>query len=166
MLIQGTFELNDQEFSELRLNGVNVKAFSGMGRYRNKKLFQCIKNLGPIPLGKYYIVDRSCFNSTTCKIKTTLANHRIIRQLTGLSNYSEWFALYAEDNFIDDSVQCDSMIRGAFRLHPKGERGISEGCITIDSYNDFQKVRNLIKATKKRQIQGTSIMTYGTITVK
>ena len=166
MSIHGTFELNGQKFSELRLSSINVKAFSGMGEYRNKRLFHCLKDEGPISLGKYFIVDRSCFNSIICDVKTALGTQKIIRTLTGLTDYSEWFALYAEDNFIDDRVYCDGIIRGAFRLHPKGRQGISEGCITIDSYPDFQRIRSLIKGTKKYQIDGTSILSYGTITVK
>jgi hypothetical protein len=43
---------------------------------------------------------------------------------------SEWFALYSADT-ADDWVFVNGVQRGNFRLHPKGPRNLSEGCITL-----------------------------------
>lgn len=75
--------------------------------------------MGPIPPGIYFIVDRESGG-----------------MLGGLRDYftgrDTWFALCANDNRIDDKTFCNNIIRGHFRLHPKGVRGVSEGCVVID----------------------------------
>ncbi|MEO0443818.1 MAG: tlde1 domain-containing protein [Pseudomonadota bacterium] len=43
---------------------------------------------------------------------------------------------------------CEQVKRGQFRLHPKGRRGISQGCITLDNWTDYQVVHSLLKGTK------------------
>ncbi len=49
----------------------------------------------------------------------------------------QWFALYAVDQQIDNETFCNEVKRGNFRLHLKGDRSISQDCITTDSKTDF-----------------------------
>lgn len=78
----------------------------------------------------------------------------------------EWFALYAIDGRIDDSTYCNKVRRGAFRLHPKGPLGISEGCITIESHGDFQRLRAMLKGTAQIAVPGTNLKAYGKVVVR
>ncbi len=77
----------------------------------------------------------------------------------------EWFALYAIDKEIDDETYCEQVKRGQFRLHPKGRRGISQGCITINDWTDFQVVRSLLKGTKTITIPEAGLECYGKVRV-
>jgi hypothetical protein len=78
----------------------------------------------------------------------------------------DWFSLYRADDVIDDVTRIDGVERGQFRLHPKGLAGRSEGCITLESKNDFEKIRQRLLNNEKRLIPGTNIQYYGTIEVR
>ena len=82
------------------------------------------------------------------------------------SGKDEWFALYAADGKIDDEMFCEEIKRGNFRLHPKGIRGISQGCITINSQNDFLSLRAILKNNKQEAVPGTELLAYGRVTVR
>lgn len=142
------------------MGGVKVNAFSGTSQYH------FLKDPRPIPAGKHYTVGRSCFGSIGCEIKTAFSKTSLLRALSGYSNRSEWFALYATDNSIDDSVYCEGIIRRAFRLHPQGPQGICNGCITVEHHQDYQKIRAILKSTSKHNIPSTEILSYGTVFVK
>lgn len=77
----------------------------------------------------------------------------------------DWFSLLADDGKIDDATICNKVIRGQFRLHPKGTLGISQGCIVIDDVDRFQHLRALLKTSAQQKIPGTSIMTYSRVNV-
>ena len=130
------------------------KVFSGMGFSTNKKEDTNLKDVGPIPLGKYEILP---------------ANDRGTRQRDNYeSNYGEkiWYRIDRLDrkprNDQDDDTiprnDLDSSRRNGFRLHI-GQG--SAGCITIpkEQKEDWEKVRDLIKNTKKKKGR------YGTLTV-
>jgi len=78
----------------------------------------------------------------------------------------DWFALYAIDGKLDDGTYCNQLLRGQFRLHPKGPRGISEGCITIDNPSDFYHVRALLKSRPPTPVAGSTLKAYGQVIVK
>ncbi|HEU4622395.1 MAG TPA: tlde1 domain-containing protein [Burkholderiaceae bacterium] len=59
--------------------------------------------------------------------------------------FSGWFAPHAIDDRIDDEVRCEQIMRGAFRLHPKGYLGLSQGCVVINDANDFHVIRHQLK---------------------
>ena len=82
-----------------------------------------------------------------------------------IDNKGNWFALYANDGKIDDETFCEKVKRGQFRLHPKGDLGISQGCITIDSKTDYQTLWTLLKNTKQEKVPGSELMSYGTVVV-
>jgi hypothetical protein len=56
--------------------------------------------------------------------------------------------------------------RGNFRLHPKGPRGISEGCITIEKLADFQQLRAILKGIAPSAVPGIELKAYGSVVVK
>ena len=151
-MIDCKFELNNKPMSTFWCGATKFPAFSGIGQHINKRTSACFASQGPIPPGHYYIFDR---------------------QVGGLrgpferlfSERRSWFALYAIDSKIDDETYCDKVKRGEFRLHPKGERGISLGCITIDSPTDFQHLRTILTNAKPSAIPGSMLKAYGKVWV-
>jgi hypothetical protein len=108
----------------------------------------CLPNQGPIPVGTYYVIDRQT------------VWYRIDK-----NEKNDWFALYAKDKVVDDKRYCDGVMRGRFRLHPKGRRGVSRGCITLELASDFALLRRILGTTETRLIPGTEWMSYGTVVV-
>ncbi|PLR46040.1 DUF2778 domain-containing protein [Chimaeribacter arupi] len=161
MALQGKFIINDADFSPFTLYGVGTfMAFSGKDAYRNHGGCFRIPKFGPLPPGKYYIVDRP-----QGSIKNVIRAWAIDTFNTAFRyyvNHAEWFALYRIDGVIDDKTIIDNIARDGFRLHPGR---ISEGCITLPHYSDFNAIRNALFATKKEAIPGTSLRHYGIIEV-
>lgn len=110
----------------------------------------CLPDKGPIPVGTYYIVDRQS-GGIMGGINDALKR--------------DWLALYAKDRVIDDQRWCAGVQRGQFRLHPKGSRGLSQGCITLERQQDFSRLRELLRCTTMESIRGSELMTYGTVVV-
>ena len=151
-MIDCSFQLNNQPMSLLKMGARSFAAFSGLDEHVNRSLSHCISFQGPIPKGNYYIFDRQ--------------SGGLLGPLKDMFNgKDEWFALYAIDENIDDETLCEEIKRGRFRLHPKGRRGISQGCITIDSWMDFQVIRSLLKCTKTEKIPETDLECYGKVRV-
>lgn len=150
---QCTFELNNEPMSAFCVGASSFAAFSGKGPYINKRANACLVKLGPIPPGTYYIVDRE-------------SGGRLGWWRDRIGSKENWFALYAADRQIDDWTFCNEVRRGNFRLHPKGERGISEGCITVDRPTDFHVIQSLLRRSKKSPIPNSSILAYGKVVVK
>lgn len=162
MALQGKFVINDADFSPLSIFGVGTfMAFSGNGAYRNRGGCTRITGNGPLPAGRYYVVDR---------VKGSIAN-RV--RAWGVDTYksafyypvdhSQWFALYRDDLGIDDRTWVDAVERGGFRLHP-GQ--ISDGCITLAHQSDFVLLRNALLRTQKMRVPCMkSLMCYGVIEV-
>jgi hypothetical protein len=147
------FTLNNQPMSAFEIAGRSYPAFSGLDHYINQRAQHCTKDLGPIPIGTYYVVDRE-------------SGGRLgwLRDLQARRH--EWFALYADDGKIDDRTFCNGVQRGEFRLHAKAGFGISKGCIVLDRKADFDIVRGMLLGTKNTFIPGTPIRTYGKVTVR
>lgn len=148
-----TFKLNGQPMSAITVRSRSYPAFSGMGKDANKKASACIKGAGPIPPGTYYIVDRP-----------TGGLFGDIRAWLG--NKGEWFALFADDGSVDDSTLCDRVFRGNFRLHPKGPLGRSEGCITVNTAEDFGAIRDQLKACPLESIPNSQLKAYAKVVVE
>ena len=148
-----SFELNNQPMSAFRVSALSVPAFSGQGPDVNRRSSACVPGRGPIPPGQYYIFDRQGGGKLEW-----------IKNLFG--DRGDWFALYAIDGKLDDETYCDQLLRGQFRLHPKGPRGISEGCITIDNLSDFYRVRALLKSRPPTTVDGSTLKAYRQVTVK
>lgn len=145
------FTLNDEELSLLRCSNFSFPAYSGNPPYRNKRNATGIKNIGPLPFGRYHIVDRESggwFGALMDWIK----------------GKDVWFALYAIDEKIDDFTYCNNVKRGQFRLHPAGPNNSSMGCITITTVEGFNKLRSLLLGTTTKEIDG--LKAYGIVTVE
>lgn len=152
-MINCTFELNNKAMSTFKCGATSFSAFSGLGKHVNSRLSACIPNQGPIPPGTYYIFDRQ--------------SGGLFGSLRDLFNdRDEWFALYAIDRKIDDATYCNEVKRGNFRLHPKGIRGISQGCITLDSKADYLFLRTILKKSKQEAVPGSELLAYGKVVVK
>jgi hypothetical protein len=147
------FELNSKPMSVFRYGAASVSAFSGLGEHANRREFACMANVGPIPPGNYYVLDRQ--------------SGGLLGPLRNMFNdRSDWFALYAIDEKIDDEALCEKVRRGRFRLHPKGAMGISQGCITINDRADYQMLQAVLKRTSPVHVPGTKILAYGRVAVR
>lgn len=152
-MIDCTFNLDGQPISAFKMNTLQFPAYSGLGNHANRSEFACNPDLGPIPPGVYYILDRQ-------------SGGRLGPLRDFFIDRSEWFALYAADGNIDDETFCNRVKRGNFRLHPSGAAGISRGCITIQNHADFNIIRTHLRASKQIDISGSSLTAYGRVTVK
>ena len=151
-MIDCTFELNGKPMSTFKYGATSFAAFSGDGEHINRRASACIPNQGPIPPGTYYIFDRQ--------------SGGLLGSFYDMFNeHSNWFALHAIDGKIDDESYCDKVKRGAFRLHPKGSRGISEGCITIEKHSDYQFLRTILKNITPVAVPGSTLKAYGMVVV-
>ncbi|MDE2427169.1 MAG: DUF2778 domain-containing protein [Burkholderiales bacterium] len=153
-MIECTFELNNKAMSTLKCGAISFSAFSGLGSKVNQRASVCMAGSGAIPRGTYYIFDRQ--------------SGGLLGSLRDMFNdHSNWFALlYTDDNKIDDEAYCDHVIRGNFRLHPKGVVGISKGCITIESKTDFQKLKTMLKSSAPVSVPGSTLKAYGKVVVR
>jgi hypothetical protein len=150
---QCSFELNGKSMSAFKMGASSFPAFSGLGDYANKRPLACTPNLGAIPPGRYYILDRP-------------SGGRLgwLRDL--VAERDDWFALYAVDGKSDDETWCEKVKRGQFRLHPKGRRGISEGCIVLDKQADFQLLRSRLRAQAAIHIPEANIDVWAEVVVR
>ncbi|MBN3850322.1 DUF2778 domain-containing protein [Paraburkholderia sp. Ac-20342] len=157
-MLQCTFRLSGKPMSKFEIGALKFDAFSGQGSHINKAPLSCTPNYGAIPVGRYYIFDRKS-GGTVGPLMDWL-------NLNG-NNKSEWFSLYAIDGSIDDDhVICDGILRGNFRLHPKGRIGKSEGCVTIENLGDWHRIRAILTDTPKLAVPGSQLKAYGELPVK
>lgn len=149
MALQGKMILNGADYASFNLYGVGVfMAHSGLGAYRNNANCGGVQNIGPIPIGKYWIVDRREGNWLSQKKKEI---HDSANRLIGRAEFgkTDWFALWRDDWGIDDYTWVESVKRGNFRLHPGT---VSKGCITIAHNSDFAMIRNALMNTSLIQV--------------
>lgn len=144
MPIIGKMILNGADFAPLNLYGVGVfMAFSGKGAYRNIPACMAVPNVGPIPPGKYWIVERGRGGLLSwAKAKSQDLYNRVFNGAE--FDRDEWFALYRDDLSIDDETWINDVKRGLFRLHPGR---VSEGCITLHLNSDYALIRNALLRT-------------------
>ncbi len=149
MALQGKLILNGADYAPFNLYGVGVfMAHSGKGIYRNKGGCGAVPDNGPIPPGKYWIVERGSGGlGSWAKAK---AQDLFNKMYYGTEfGRDEWFALYKDDWGIDDGTWINNVHRGLFRLHPGT---VSEGCITIAHNSDFATIRNALLNTSPIQV--------------
>lgn len=163
MTIHGKFVLNDADYSPLTLYGVGTfMAFSGTGIYRNRGACGDVLKNGPLPTGKYWIVDLGAGGALSA-LKSDAQDLWNKTWYGTAFGRDEWFALYRDDSGIDDGTWINNVYRGLFRLHP-GQ--ISEGCITIPHNSDYAKIRNALMNTQLMRVPCMkSLMARGFIEV-
>lgn len=144
------FYLNSKDMSSIECGcGDKYDAFSGSGSAKNNPNESQDVDDGPIPPGRYYIVNRPSGGR--------------LGFVDTWKGKDEWFALYADDGSPNDYTATGIHLRGQFRLHPGT---ISKGCVTLPSKTDFEAIRERLMHTKQEYIPGTKVLYYGTITVK
>lgn len=142
MALQGTFILNGAPYSTLYFPGLgSFTAFSGIDNYRNKVNSTHIAGSGPLPVGKYWIVDREQGGIWSRIVTAAKDDYNRIVNGPSSSPHTDWFALYFDDCSIDDRTWVNRVARGNFRLHPGT---ISKGCITLKNNSDFAVLRNYL----------------------
>jgi len=160
MPVSCTFQLNDKETSFLSCPGAgNFVAFSGTSTGRDNPSAVSKVDVGPIPPGTYYIVDRQSGG--------TLGWLRDLYSAFGYgtTDRSQWFALWRENT--GDVTIINGIKRGAFRLHPMGPRHLSEGCITLANPYQFKTLANYLrKQGATLRVPGAALKAYGTVIVK
>jgi hypothetical protein len=147
------FELNGRPLSLFRIGALSIPAFSGLSPYINIRSAACFPDKGPIPPGRYYVLNRE-------------SGGKLGWFYDRFNRHSDWFSLYADDGRIDDTTFCNQVARGHFRLHPKGPRGISKGCIVIDNPPDFYRISSIITGSAKFPIPGSALLADGTVLVR
>lgn len=158
-MINCTFHLNQSGISTLACPGVGFfPAYTGnAGPHRNNPDSVAIPDIGPLPTGRYHIVQRPR-GGRLSPIRDYF-NSRI----SG-SDRDLWFGLYRDDGTIDDITFIDGVERGAFRLHPAGYRGISNGCITLPFHAHYSILHRALLQTKTYYVR-SGLIGYGTIHV-
>ncbi|AGR69525.1 DUF2778 domain-containing protein [Burkholderia pseudomallei] len=160
MPAQCFYTLNNQRLSTFTCAGFGgVPAFSGESSFINKPDATAIAKAGPIPKGRYYIVTRESGGHLGWL-------YDFIKDQWSNSNRSTWFGLYRNDGVIDDWTFVNGVKRGNFRLHPTGRWGESEGCITVTTQLQFDRLRKFLLKQSTQLIPGTSIKYYGTVDVR
>jgi transcriptional regulator of NAD metabolism len=148
-----TFLLNNQNTSYLEGSGMSIPAFSGYGKHTNNPSSTNVVELGPLPTGKYYIVDRP---------------KGLKEKIFGAGKKENWFALFRTDDKIDDEtdvyVDTNKFVkRNKIRLH---FGTASLGCLTVKNEKDYEKLREKLLSTETGNIPGTNTKHYGTVEVK
>jgi hypothetical protein len=94
--IERTFRLNDKPLSVLHCDGIgDFSAFSGDGTGKNNAAAIAIRDVGPLPPGRYYIVDRGSGG--------VFSHMRdFLYDVYNQTDRHKWFALYRDDGRIDD----------------------------------------------------------------
>ena len=164
MAYHGKFLVNNQPLSPLTIFGVGAfNAYSGDNPYRNRGGCTGMPNKGPLPAGRYWIVDRPTGALGSQALAWAKDTWNATRGHP--THHKEWFALYRDDGSIDDVTWVNGVQRGNFRLHPAGGQGLSLGCITLPSYTDFQRLRSALLRTSTIPARTSGIPAYGTIEV-
>ncbi|WP_296660368.1 DUF2778 domain-containing protein [Paraburkholderia sp.] len=160
MALQGKFVVDNKPDLYLVMFGAGAfPAFSGDGSYRNRGGCTAIVTRGPLPAGKYWIVDRP---GGGFRSRSEAAIKDMWNAVFGTTtNHSEWFALYRDDGLIDDWTWVNGIKRGNFRLHPSGGSGRSFGCITLQTRADFQRLRQALLHTTTVPARNSGIRAYG-----
>jgi hypothetical protein len=161
MPINCTFALNSRPLTTLSCPGVgNFAAFSGMPADRNNPAAVAHADSGPLPQGRYYIVDRESGGHLGWL-------YDYLRTYGYGTNRNEWFALYRKDEKVDDITFVKGVRRGAFRLHPIGPQRRSEGCIALASPAQFKQLSTYLRSTGPAlTVPGTTVKAYGTVEVR
>ncbi|KGT92907.1 hypothetical protein NG99_13325 [Erwinia typographi] len=163
MALHGKFILNNADIAPLSFPGVGTfMAFSGNGAYRNRGGCGKIAENGPLPAGKYWIVQRGeggFFSKRIAWVKDTYNKYHSGAEF----RRSEWFALYPDNWSIGDSLWVEGVKREHFRLHPGV---LSNGCITLANNSDYAMLRNALLRTQLMRVPCMKdLMAYGSIEV-
>ncbi|MFM0121452.1 DUF2778 domain-containing protein [Paraburkholderia sp. RL18-101-BIB-B] len=159
MPVKCTFVLNGKADSVFSCEGTaSVAAFSGTGHGRDNPDDTAVENVGPIPKGTYYLVDRQSGRYMGFLYDWWDAH--------GFSSTDrqKWFMLW--NPATGDTTNVNGIKRGNFRLHPVGRLGLSHGCITVERQYEFDRLQTFIRLRGQTvPVPGTALRAYGTVDV-
>ncbi|MCG5071919.1 DUF2778 domain-containing protein [Paraburkholderia tagetis] len=160
MPLRCTFLLNNKSTSALQCSGFgSVEAYSGQKHGRNNPHDTAMSDIGPLPAGTYYIVDRQSGGRLGWFWDWYDAHGY------GSTDHTKWFMLWNANG--GDTTVINGIKRGHFRLHPEGQLQLSEGCITVVSPFAFENLRRYIRSHKPDlPIPGSKLRAYGTVDVR
>ena len=160
MPVRCSFLLNKKATSVLTCQGTApVIAFSGHAQGRDNPDDTAIENVGPLPAGTYYLVDRQSGGF--------LGFFHDLWDAHGWSSTDRrlWFMLW--NPVSGDETNIDGIKRGNFRLHPMGRLRLSDGCITVVNPYEFDRLQKFIRSQGATlPVPGSALRAYGTIEVK
>lgn len=159
-IVKCTFVLNGKETSLLNCPGVGVfPAFSGQKSGRDNPLEVDREDIGPLPKGLYYIVDRQSGGRLGWLYNMWGAHGY------GTTDHTKWFTLW--NTKTGDTTIINGVKRGHFRLHPMGPRRLSEGCITVVNPHSFERLADYLRSQGAQlPVPGTGLKAYGTVEVR
>ena len=134
------------------------KVFSGNNEHRNNPDSVGDPDNGPIPPGKYYVIERQS-GGLLGEIREA------VYEFFFDNDKRKWLALIAIDNRIDDSTCINGKVRSLFRMHAGSK---SLGCITFMDKSVFEEVRQFILDTDSETVknaQGGEYVYYGILEV-
>lgn len=160
MPVRCSFGLNDRETSVLYCQGFGpVTAFSGHGVGRDNPRDTAMVDVGPLPAGTYYLVDRQP-GGTFGWLWDWLAAHGDVS-----TDHSKWFMLWNENG--GDTTFIQGVKRGGFRLHPVGRRRLGDGCITVVDPSEYDRLQPFIRTyPPSLSVPGSTLKSYGTVQVR
>lgn len=160
MPIKCTFLLNNQRLSSLSCPGVGaMPAFSGRDSGRDNPADADKKDLGPIPPGTYYIVDRRS-GGRLGVLRDMWDAHGY-----GTTDRRKWFMLWNPRT--GDSTIINGVRRGSFRLHPMGPLRLSDGCIAVVNPSQFERLATYLRSSAPTlSVPGAEFKAYGTVDVR
>jgi hypothetical protein len=159
MPVRCTFSLNSRETSRLACEGFgSVVAYSGRGKGRDDPYDVADKDVGALPPGTYYLVDRQS-GGRIGWVRDFAAAY------VGSTDRTEWFMLWNANG--GDTTMIDGIMRGQFRLHPEGIRHESDGCITLKFRDQFEALQRFIRShPADLPVPGSTLKAYGTVEVR
>jgi hypothetical protein len=160
MPVSCTFILNKKEDSAFSCDGTPpVVAFSGQREGRDNPDDTAIEDIGPLPKGRYYLVDRQS-GGILGGFRDWVSAHGHVS-----TDRSKWFMLW--NPVTGDKTNIDGITRGSFRLHPMGPHRLSMGCITVRHQYEFDRLEKFIRSQRPSiPVPGTSLKAYGMVDVK
>ncbi|MFC0574313.1 DUF2778 domain-containing protein [Paraburkholderia solisilvae] len=134
-------------------------AFSGRGVGRDNPAASALQDIGPIPPGTYYLLDRES-GGRMGWLYDWVDSHGY-----GTTDHTKWFMLWNAKS--GDATMVNGVTRGEFRLHPAGRSGLSKGCITVLNPSEFDRLARHIRARPSDlPVPGDARSAYGTVEVR
>jgi RHS repeat-associated protein len=135
------------------MNG-SVSAFSGNGSNRNNSSSSHIPDSGPIPPGRYLIVDPYIYTRDPTHPLSNLTFFKLYRD----------DGRYADNALVPNPTSLgESVLRGQFRVHPGTA---SNGCVTLSNINAWKKIQHQLLNRTKIEFLPNGMPYFGTVNVK
>jgi hypothetical protein len=135
-----------------------VEAYSGHGKGVDNPNDVEDVGVGAIPPGTYYLVDRQSGGMFGWL-------RDAIGPFVGTTNRHQWFTLW--NPYTGDATMIHGIKRGNFRLHPDGPHHESDGCITVKTPAEFDRLQRYIRrSAPDMPIPGSDMKAYGRVEVR